>query len=66
MKEGRESGETGCGALTEVERDFVTEYVEAVGDHSAERIAHFLEVNADEFDGDPEPQSIVPAVRERL
>jgi hypothetical protein len=66
MKEGRESEETGCGALTEVEREFVSQYVEAVGDHSAERIINSLEANADKFDGEPEPQEIVRTIQERI
>lgn|GEM_PF-2226965 len=52
--------------LTEIERAFVTQYVEEVGDFSAERICGLLEANADEFDGEPDPQRVVPAIRERL
>lgn len=70
MKAERESddGEIGPGArtLTEVEREFVEEYVEEVGDYSAERICTFLEANRSEFDGEPDPQAIVPAVRRLL
>ena len=66
VKESRESGEPGCGALTEVEREFVAQYVEEVGDFSAERIYSLLEANDDEFHGEPDPQRVVSAIRKRL
>ena len=66
MKESRESGESGCGALTEEGQEFVTQYVEAVGDDSTERIIDALDANSDKFDRVPDPQKIVPAVREEL
>lgn len=56
----------GCGALTATEHAFVEQYVEKAGDFSPDRICNLLEANIDEFDDQPDPQTIVPAIREQL
>ncbi|MDZ5810270.1 hypothetical protein U4E84_02725 [Halorubrum sp. AD140] len=66
VKESRGYEEMGCGALTETEHAFVEQYVEEVGDLSADRICDLLEENIDEFDDRPDPQTVVSVIRERL